>query len=169
MPKSNRPPYRLDKLAAFGQEHQQPCGSRKRSKDDDNLSGTTMNDHPNCTAESSVICLHSPSVEASSTGSSPILAGLGISWGSNTAASSSAPDIHLSETAKDYPAPLVPSSLRRAVSPCKSKNQLAHWPTMRFRLGKISTSLFHPRHPSHPLGLVEASSERYLLSHFLIT
>ncbi|GMF81946.1 unnamed protein product [Aspergillus oryzae] len=121
MPKSNRPPYRLDKLAAFGQEHQQPCGSRKRSKDDDNLSGTTMNDHPNCTAESSVICLHSPSVEASSTGSSPILAGLGISWGSNTAASSSAPDIHLSETAKDYPAPLVPSSLRRAVSPCKSK------------------------------------------------
>ncbi|KAB8068843.1 hypothetical protein BDV29DRAFT_199112 [Aspergillus leporis] len=123
MSKPNRPAQRLDKLAAFGQECQQSYGPRQGLKDDDNLGGTTLNHQPNSSAESSVFNLDSPTVVASSTGSSPILSDLGILWGSNTAAKLSAPDIHLSEATKDYPAPSVPSSLRRAASPCKSNTE----------------------------------------------
>ncbi|KAB8067148.1 hypothetical protein BDV29DRAFT_200658 [Aspergillus leporis] len=121
MSKPNWPPQRLDKRAAFGQDSQQPQRSRKGSKEDDNLNGTTLNHQPNSSAGSSVFNLDSPTVVASSTGSSSILTGLGILGRSNIAAGFSDPDIHLSKVAEDYPAPLVPSSLHRAVSPCKSE------------------------------------------------
>ncbi|KAF7586412.1 hypothetical protein BBP40_008935 [Aspergillus hancockii] len=172
MSESNRLPRRPDKLADFGQECQQPYGSRKRLKDDDNLSGTTLNHPLSSSAESSVLSLDSPSVEASSAGSSPILAGLGIPWGSNTATSTSASDIYLSEAAKDYPTPLVSSSLHRAPLPpvpplapsraCGGKERALPFEPLPYHLAALDKALerglvhnispITPEHPGNPKG-----------------